>query len=137
MANFYSTARTNYFRVKNKDTFDSFIAKFNSNFATIEVVEEGDKIALLFDTECGVPSFYWDEKHEDVEIDFAEELATYLAENEVAIIMSVGSEKMRYLDGWAQAINGEGKSIVISLNDIYEKAKGLTKEGTEISKAEY
>lgn len=129
MATYFGTARTNYFHVKDKLAFDAFI----ENFYGIDVVtKDGDStgfIALLF--EDGPPS--WDPDTED-EIDFMDELAPHLADGSVAIMMEAGAEKLRYVNGYAIAINNKGERKDISLNAIYDLAKEL---GTEVTLAEY
>lgn len=68
------------------------------------------------------------------EIDFPRELSKHLAEGDVAIIQEIGYEKMRYFVGYAVAVNSKGKTVTVSLNEIYEHAKNL---GNHISLCEY
>ena len=85
-----------------------------------------------------------DEEHEDIkgEIrkfeydfdDFLEDLTKHLEENEVAIMIECGAEKLRYITGVAYAINSKGETSTINLNDIYEEANLL---GNNITAAEY
>jgi hypothetical protein len=42
-----------------------------------------------------------------------------LAPGEVCIFQQVGAEKLRYLSGWAVAVNGAGERLQISIDDIY------------------
>lgn len=131
MANYYSTARTNYFNVKDEDSFRAFASQFSS----LEIVQNKAKqFAILFDQECGVPSWYYDQNGEEIETDFIQELAKHLADDSVAIIISVGNEKMRYIDGYAEAVNNKGESVSLRLWDIYEMAAKL---GKDVSRAEY
>jgi hypothetical protein len=48
--------------------------------------------------------------------------------------MGAGSEKLRYIRGYAFAFNNKGETKFLSLDDIYEMAKPL---GSDIQKAEY
>lgn len=48
--------------------------------------------------------------------------------------MEVGSEKLRYLRGYATAVNSDGKTVSMSLEGIYRLAAKL---GTRITRAEY
>lgn len=135
MANYYATARTNYFKVKDTDLFKKWLKEFNS--IDVEVVpEKNGKFAILFG-EDGIPSHRWnDETQDDDDIDFTDELSKHLVEGEVAIIMSVGAEKLRYVSGYATAVNSKGDTVEISLDDIYEKAS-LALNTKNISRAEY
>lgn len=134
MANYYEKARTNYFRVKNPDSFNEFVSRFNS----IEVVPhspDDGSIAILFDEEAGVPSSYYDNDGNDVEIDFIEELATYLTDDSILVVVGVGSEKYCYLSGFATAMNNKGESVNINLGEIYDLAE--KKFGIKPTLAEY
>jgi hypothetical protein len=48
--------------------------------------------------------------------------------------MGSGSEKLRYITGYAVAFNSDGDVETISLDEIYDRAKSL---GNKITKAEY
>lgn len=134
MANYYGTARTNYFKVKDAALFKSFLVKFNLNRdQTLARDASGEGCAILF--EDGIPSFYETDDGETDEIDFPEELAKHLQDGEIAIFMEAGAEKMRYISGHATAINSNGERIDIDLNQIYNKA--LKKFKTIPTRAEY
>jgi hypothetical protein len=137
MATYTSTARTNYFRVKDVDAFNKWIKQF-AGLETI-VQERQGTIGILFDD--GVPNVRWEteliegeEIESEVEIDFMEELGLYLADEEVAVLQEVGNENHRYVSGYAIAVNNKGGRREISINHIYELAKGL---GSKITHAEY
>ena len=92
------------------------------------IVEEGDGFG-------GLPSGYVDEETEDyVEADAVEELALHLKAGEVAIVMECGAEKLRYVSGWAVAINSKGERETVDLCQIYDKAKTL---GKNMTRCEY
>jgi hypothetical protein len=74
---------------------------------------------------------------ESVAVDFVGELAGHLADHEVMIIVGNGYEKMRYLTGFAVAINNKGERRQVTVEDIYELAKQLTKRPKRITRAEY
>jgi len=146
MANFYGTARTNYFKVKDQLAFYKAI----ENISDIEVVRQnpirgevpeghdfGGYAILVSDGDNGgFPSSGWDEANEvEVEFDLVYIVAEHLADGEVAIFMESGAEKMRYVDGYATAINNKLERRDISLNDIYDVAKELTT--SNITRAEY
>lgn len=52
-------------------------------------------------------------------------VAAHLVDGDVAVFLEVGAEKMRYLGGIAYAVNSQGESRTVSLEDIYEQAKPL------------
>ena len=56
-----------------------------------------------------------------MEIDFHCELSEHLAEDAVAILMEVGYERIRYVIGFAVAVNSDGDVLAISTDDIYSK----------------
>jgi hypothetical protein len=95
MANWTGSARSNYFRVK--DEHGGW-----PNWIPAETIDE-----------------------EDVEVDVAEIVAGHLAAGEVAILIEVGAEKLRYLTGIAVAVNDRNEQRCIDLEDIYEVAKEL------------
>jgi hypothetical protein len=71
---------------------------------------------------------------EDYEIDIVAELTNHLADGEVAVLISVGNEKLRYIDGRAIAVNNKGEERRIDLGDIYELAAEL---GSHVTEAVY
>jgi hypothetical protein len=131
MANYYESARTNYFAVKDVEAFKKEIEPLG-----LEVVENKDgKLALLSDLEEGFPYSYYDEEIEDsVEVSWNEIFKQHLQDEEVAILMGAGAEKLRYISGWAVAYNNKGEQKSVSLDDIYELASSL---GKNVTKAEY
>lgn len=76
--------------------------------------------------------------HEDTDvcenIDISEQLSPHLADDEVAVLMEVGNEKLRYVSGTATAVNSKGEIAHLDLYSIYELALVL---GPNITHAEY
>lgn len=56
------------------------------------------------------------------EIDWAALVAPHLVEGQVCVMMESGHEKLRYVCGFSRAIYSDGRSVTVSLHDIYEKA---------------
>lgn len=134
MANYYEKARTNYFKVKDPTEFQKFIDKFNGIDLVVEETKGG--YALLFDEDTGIPAYYYDDDGNDVEVDFADEVAQHLTDDSIAVFEAVGSEKYRYFNGYAIAVNSKGKRVDINISEIYERAKA--EFGVEkISEANY
>ncbi len=133
MADWHGSARTNYFRVKDRAKFEECI----NGIEGLEVIEDGDgRVGLLSEGEFGGwPNGVYDEETDELEeIDLCEIVSGHLQDGSVAVFMEVGAEKLRYLTGVAVAINLKGESKVIQLGDIYELAKQL---GDEVTLAEY
>lgn len=119
MANYYATWRSNYFKVKD-------IEKFKADMALIpglRVLERPNGLAAVVQEDsgdgAGIPQFLCIDG-KDAEIDMCEELAKHLTDDSVAILMEVGSEKLRYLVGVALAVNSSGEVLQVSLGDIYK-----------------
>lgn len=130
MANYYATTRSNYFKVKDADSFRDFC----SSLALESWDGNDDTVAISADTgDCGGWPSYDHEKDED--LDFPVALSEHLATDEVAILFESGAEKRRYIVGLATAVNDKGECLSVSLHDIYEMAAQLSDK--PISPAEY
>jgi hypothetical protein len=133
MADWYGHARSNYFRVKDEQAFRDAVKNLD-----IEIVEENGagRFALLANGDKGDwPSCRYDEDTDDyVDIDIVDLIAEHLADGEVAVLMECGAEKLRYLTGWAIALNNKGEHRRVGLEDIYEQAREL---GPNVTEAEY
>lgn len=134
MANYYESARSNYFFVKDIEAFE---AELNGSGLEIITKKIGDltQVCLLADMENGFPSEKYDpDTFDSTELDWKDIFKRHLVDNQVAIIMGAGAEKLRYIIGWAIAFNNKGESKSIDLNDIYDLAKEL---GSEVTTATY
>ena len=139
MANYYESARTNYFRVKDIAAFIAFMdtvpgAKYHAG-------DIADSFCVLF-TEEGVPNVRYNEEAPDdadpyEEFDFMEELSPHLADGSIAVLQGSGHEKLRYVTGYAQAIDNTGKQVWVNINDIYALAKKEFGEKSEVTLAQY
>jgi len=134
MANYISTYRSSYFRVKDVSKFIEWCDGLHLRY-----IEEVDKSGNIlsgftqsdFEDDGGLPSFrYSDEEGDWEEVDMVSELADHLLDEEVAIIMESGAEKLRYVMGLAWAVNSKGEIVQVSLHDIYEMANQLGKNYT-------
>lgn len=142
MANWYGTARSNYFKVKDEQAFRAALAQLED----IKVIDdrtrlddpgEGRFALLVEDSDSGSwPSWVFsdDESDEPDEVDLVAVIAPHLAEGEVAVLMEAGAEKLRYITGWALAFNGKGEIRRVSLDDIYDAAAEL---GTAVTQVAY
>lgn len=137
MANYYASARTNYFAVTDLEAFKADLESKTSSVEVVSKEEDGLTLVALLgsdDDGAGFPFEYEDEDGEYVELDWAEIFKAHLEDGWVAIIMESGAEKLRYIAGYAVAYNSKGETVDINLDQIYEKAKSI---GTHITHATY
>lgn len=138
MANYYGTARTNYFRVKNRKKFKEYVDTIPDAVLIDHKDADGRMMyGYYMANEYGsFPSWLYDEETGDeIEIDIVTDIVPHLAKGEIAIFMECGAEKCRYLTGNAIAINSEGKHVSVDINDIY--ALAAKKLGGVPTRAEY
>ena len=138
MANWYGTARSNYFLVKDDQKFLEWASTLPIDAEKCNSGEDEGKW-MIYSTEQdsgGWPSYRYDEESEEyIEVDWPSVLSAHLQENEVAILMEAGAEKLRYVTGVATAIAWTGEVISLSLSDIYRQAsEGF---GVPVTMAEY
>lgn len=127
MANYYGVTRTNYFAVKNEEEFRAEIA--NLPVELIEAKEEGKKVFGFLDADSDgggdIFSRWNEETDEHEEIDWQAFFQKHLADDWVAIIVSSGAEKHRYINGFAIAYNNKGESRSVGVEDIYKLSEDL------------
>jgi len=142
MSNYYATARSNYFAVKDEKAFLEWADQLG--FAVLEP-DHRDKVAdgiRRFGIapgnhgDCGGwPESMCDEETGEYEdFDVSAQLSAHLADGEVAALMEAGNENLRYVTGHAVAVNGKGETVRVDLESIYRKARKL---GGNITRAEY
>ena len=131
MANWYGTSRSNYFKVENEEAFRAWAERRD-----LEVLENPSGlfgVAPSSMSEDGSwPSYDCDD---DCEIDFQAELIEHLAEGQVAILMTIGAEKLMYLTGYSVALAWDGRRMSVDINDIYDKVE--VEFGLQPTAAEY
>ena len=139
MANYYATARSNYFAVKDEEAFMAWAATV-PDVSVVTRQTDGNKLfALLVDDGDygGWPSFRYDEDtDEESEICILGELADHLAPGHVAVLMEAGAEKLRYVTGWAGAVNDQGEMIQLCLSDIMDMVRDKW-PGSEVTDCSY
>jgi hypothetical protein len=120
MANWYGSSRSNYFCVKDREAFLQWAEKRGLGVIKSEHNPEHFAIHSGDSTDAGSwPSY---DMEADTEIDLVSELARHLPKGEVAVLMEIGAEKLRYLTGIAVAVNHRGRAAAVSLDDVYRKA---------------
>jgi hypothetical protein len=120
MANFYGHARSNYFKVKDLDAFKDWVETCPS----LGYWEKGGLVAIYSDCpDSGCwPSCRYGEDDEFEDLNLLAELAEHLTEDSVAVLIEAGAEKLRYITGYANAVNHEGEVVTVSLDEIYQRA---------------
>jgi hypothetical protein len=119
MADWYGMSRTNYFKVKDPETFKKWLSQFE-----MVLFEKDGKFGFYSGSEKGdFPSGVYNEETDEYDdMDIAEKLPEFLADGEIAILMQAGAEKARYVSGFAIAVHSDGRIVQIVLDDIYERA---------------
>ena len=133
MANYYASARTNYFLVKDIEAFTNEVEPISVELST-KTVDDKTFVCLLSDGEGGFPWEYYEETSDDyLEVDWDAIFVKHLQDDSVAIIIESGAEKLRFIAGVAIAFNNKGETKRVDLNDIYTLAESL---GSDITRAE-
>jgi len=132
MANYYATARSNYFAVKDPPAFENWCREHNLNFWTQDSASQLYAIVPDDGDASGWPNTKWNEaKDEWEEFDFFKELSAHLDFDYVAVLEEAGAEARRYISAYAVAVNAKGEVSTVRLDDIYEKAKQMGKIVTD------
>jgi hypothetical protein len=141
MANYYATARSNYFKVKNAEAFAAWVADWPTGLKLLEKdTEAGETLHGFYCDDGDGGGFQCDYQGDDdegneIDRDMLAELAEHLVEGQVAVLEEAGAEKLRYVSAFSIAVNHKGQTITIHINDIYDRVK---KEwGAEVNEATY
>lgn len=131
-----ATSRTNWFNVKDEAAFRAALNPFE-NIVEIATRSGDDKLMLSAEhnDDGTFPSAYFDKNDECQELVFHELVAEHLTDGEVAVFMSAGADKLRFVGGSAIAIDNTLKSVEICLSQIYDKAKEAF--GRDVNLAEF
>lgn len=141
MANWYGSARSSYFRVRNEEEFRAWVEKRELQI----LFEDKGRFAIAPADSSDTGGWSNWEKNPDpnpdaeelIAIDFIGELTGQLAEGEVAVIMETGAQKLSYLTGNAVAVHSSGETVSLDLNNIYALAAERFNVDPETIKAEY
>ena len=134
MANYYGTTRTNYFAVKDAEAFLAEVANYPVSVIT-DTRGEQTLYGFLDDDPDGSGDVWTTyDGYDESEIEWQDVFARHLADGWVAIFMTAGAEKYRYVSGSATAYNNKGESMHLDLTDIYTLANDL---GDNITEASY
>ena len=118
MADYIADCRSNYVRAKNPKRFKDLLMEYD-----VQIIESDDeRIGFISNDAMGIPHWLDDESHTRT-LDEDERVAKHLAEGETLIIYEIGREGMRYLIGYAVAMNWDGRSCHVTLDEIYSRAE--------------
>lgn len=120
MANYYGTERTNYFHVKDRKAFDEWASKRG-----FQVIERDGLVGLMPPAASDECTFNTYDPDENEEFDLLEEVSKHLLGKDVCILMGSGHEKLRYISGYAEAINSKGERKRVDIGNIYDLARTL------------
>ena len=128
MANYNCAIRTNYFNVKNAETFEAFMSRVYGSEESVEVwskTDEDGRTKYAFGCYGGIAGLC-DVDEDPDEIDdsaydaFINGLQEHVAENDAVIIFEVGNENLRYVVGSAEIITSNDCKY-ISIQDLATK----------------
>jgi hypothetical protein len=127
MATYVEHARTNYFKVKDEAAFKKDMERFQ-----VTLDKWQGRFAVLFD--YYVPTHAEDEETgEEFETDFMVNwVAPHLQEDSIAVLSCIGYEGMRYVGGYAQAVDHDGDEVWLNLLQINKMARAHWGKGVEI-----
>lgn len=126
MSNYYGSGRSNYFAVKDIAAFKLAVEPHDFR---VHEHHEGGTVCVLSEEPDGTGSFFrnlYDEDDELLDEDWSlvEQIVPHLKDGEVAVLIHVGSEKMRYLSGYAVAVHSDGRTVELHLEEeIIARAK--------------
>jgi len=125
MADWTGHARSNYFRVKDVDAFTTFINNV-PGIAFWTKDNDSTNFAIFADVtdHGGWPDTRDIEGQDDNCYDMgslADDLVQHLAENEVAILMEIGNERLRYFTFRSTAVTWDGRRIDLDSDEIYDR----------------
>lgn len=142
MSDWKGSARTNYFRVIDMAGLEKALEPFNIDIKIHP--EEPDYVMLHPGNNSQDGGFEWiieDDEGMDLEFSFEDDVMPFVAEGEVVVMQECGADKLRYLNGSAQAYirNGENVDVVtIGLGGIYKlAAKQFGIDENEIASCSY
>lgn len=124
MANYQATARSNYVKIKDMEGLKKALKPFD-----IAIWEQDGMVGFGQSemSDGGWPGWCLisvadDEPEEEIEFDPAIQICPFMEEGQVLVMMESGHEKLRYVQGHAQAFNTKGGYVQLILRDIYQMA---------------
>ena len=122
MANWNGKARTNYVRVKD---YDALLKAVEDLPVEVEPHYKAVNFVTFNAPDNDTGDFYMqyvDDDGEEHHWSWVEDIVPHLAEGQVLILMVIGSEKLRYMTGYAEAYAWDGRRTQINIDEIYSRA---------------
>ena len=132
MSNYIETARSNYFKVKSLSKFKKAISSFDD----IKIVKGQNGTITILGMGETFPDVGYTKNGNEMKNTFSDIVSKHLTDDSVFIAMGVGYEKMRYLIGWAYAVDNTNTRVYVNTDEIYAKAKKQF-AGKTVTQAEY
>src|SRR5690606_5293853 len=101
--NYVEIARTNRFAVKDAEAFATWL----DSVYGLQYERQDNEFTLYMDE--GVPTTR-DVGDDDVEIDLMLEVSSFLIPGQIAVLEASGHEGLRYVTGYAVAVNAYGET---------------------------
>lgn len=124
MSTYTGLGRTNNFRVTDIAALSDAL-----NDCCVQIIRNPDGTVYLI-PDSGSVSGQWDhtvpapdDEDDTIEVSVPELVAPYLPAGVVAVFEHVGSEKHRYLNGYAIAIDSTAKEVRVDIGDVYALAE--------------
>jgi len=125
MGTYVGFGRSNHFDVKDAEEFEKFIARF-TELKLLAVNEDENTFCILDEGQNGcLPDRMDDGEEFEEEIDFLQMISKHLKEEEGNIFVwrSIGYEKMKYLVGYTEAVDHNGKECWMNLDEFEKKCE--------------
>jgi hypothetical protein len=130
MSDYQAAARTNYFRCKNLEALKTDLQALGLADAIVISQRGPEGMIMLYSetdagdwpTQTGMDEDEDETDEESSDFDIVDFLVPHLAEDEVAVVMEVGFTGISDLVGWSQAVSAQGKQVMVSITDIYDRA---------------
>ena len=137
MANYVSTTRTNYFHVKDVETFRAFMDNVSGDDLELwdEKDDKGDTV-FAFGCEGSIYGIQNEDENDDYDL-FIKNLQEYIADNDAVILTEAGHEKLRYVTGFATVITSKGIQFLNLDEYALTKAKEMLNNQDFTTKMDY
>jgi hypothetical protein len=121
MSDTFCFGRTNFFRVEKPKQFLRWVRK--RHLGVLHSEENRDLFTLLPHPKFG--EFQSIRAGLKAGRKFEPELAAHLAQGAVAVVYEIGCDESNHVFGFATAINSEGRTVTIALEEIFGRAEKL------------
>lgn len=126
MANYNCTIISNYFRVKDEDTYKELMSKVSGDDMYLYTEERNGEIYHFFGSYGTIYGIEIEDEDEDYDYDiFIENLQRCVHDEDAIIIQEVGHEKMRYVAALATIITSKDIKILDLGNLALDVAKDM------------